>query len=135
MSAMMKNGDGYQKGQALVEFALILPLLVLLTLGAVEFSRAWEVKNVVTGAAREGVRVAAVTTPDAGAVTDRVNEVLDAADLTAAQIVLTGPSGISPNQTVSVFVRVDFTVLVGSIIPGFSGTVPIESEAVMRFEE
>lgn len=41
-------------GQALVEFALILPLLLLLTLGVMDIGRLFSTKIVLTNAAREG---------------------------------------------------------------------------------
>jgi Flp pilus assembly protein TadG len=50
-------------GQALVEFALLLPVLLLLIIGIVEFGRAWNIKQVITDAAREGARKAAVYEP------------------------------------------------------------------------
>jgi len=50
-----------QKGQALVEFALILPILVLLVFGMVEFGRAMYIKNMLNNAARAGARTAVVT--------------------------------------------------------------------------
>jgi hypothetical protein len=40
-------------GQALVEMALVLPVLLLLLLGILEFGRAWYTKQVITDAARE----------------------------------------------------------------------------------
>jgi len=43
-----------QKGQALVEFALALPLLLLLVFGVLEFGRAFKTKIILTNAAREG---------------------------------------------------------------------------------
>jgi Flp pilus assembly protein TadG len=43
------------KGQGLVEFALALPLVLLLVLGVLEFGRAFQTKIVMTNAAREGV--------------------------------------------------------------------------------
>ena len=43
-----------QRGQALVEFALALPLLLLLVFGVLEFGRAFKIKIVLTNAAREG---------------------------------------------------------------------------------
>jgi Flp pilus assembly protein TadG len=49
-----------ESGQALVEMALILPVLLLLALGIVEFGRAFNAKQVVTDAAREGARHAVV---------------------------------------------------------------------------
>lgn len=43
-----------KKGQGIVEFAVILPILVLLVMGALELGRAFYLKIVLTGAAREG---------------------------------------------------------------------------------
>lgn len=48
------------EGQALVEFALIAPIFILLVLGVVEFGRAWNVKQTLTDAVREGCRTAVV---------------------------------------------------------------------------
>ena len=41
-------------GQALVEFALLLPILLVLILGAMDLGRVFFVKTVLTNAAREG---------------------------------------------------------------------------------
>jgi Flp pilus assembly protein TadG len=43
-------------GQATVEFALILPLLLLLLLGIIEFGKAWNIAQIATDAVREGTR-------------------------------------------------------------------------------
>lgn len=50
-----------ERGAALVEFALVLSILVLLLFGIIEFGRAYQVKLSITHASREGVRVLAVT--------------------------------------------------------------------------
>jgi Flp pilus assembly protein TadG len=49
------------KGQALIEMAIVIPLLLLLVLGIFEFGRAMYIKNTLTHAARSGARTAAVT--------------------------------------------------------------------------
>src|SRR5437867_11346711 len=46
-------------GQALVEFALVLPLLLLLILGIVEFSFVWNSRNTVQFASRDASMLAA----------------------------------------------------------------------------
>jgi Flp pilus assembly protein TadG len=43
-------------GQALVEFALVMPLLLLFMVGILEFGRGWNVHQVITDAARESAR-------------------------------------------------------------------------------
>jgi Flp pilus assembly protein TadG len=51
---------GDDRGQALVEFALVLPVLLILLLGIIDFARAWNVYQVLTDAGREGAREAVV---------------------------------------------------------------------------
>lgn len=53
----MKN----QSGQALVETAIVLPLLVLLIMGLFEYGRYMYLRNTLNNAARSGARTAAVT--------------------------------------------------------------------------
>jgi len=47
-------------GQALVEFAMVLPIIVLLIAGFIEIGRAVFAYNTIANAARQGARVAAV---------------------------------------------------------------------------
>jgi Flp pilus assembly protein TadG len=51
------------KGQALLEFALILPILLLLVLGIIEFGRAWNLAQLMSDTAREGTRRAVIADP------------------------------------------------------------------------
>jgi len=53
-----------EDGQALVEFALVAPLLLILILGLVEFARAWNTQQVLTDAAREALRSSVVANPN-----------------------------------------------------------------------
>ena len=50
------------KGQVLVELALLLPLLLLLILGIIEFGRAFYMKNTLSNAVRHSARKAIVNT-------------------------------------------------------------------------
>jgi len=45
-----------ERGQSLLEFAMVLPLLLLIALGVVEFGRAYYQYNTLTKAVREGAR-------------------------------------------------------------------------------
>ena len=49
-----------EAGQALVELALVLPLMLLIMVGVIEFARAWNLQQVLTDAVREGGRRAAL---------------------------------------------------------------------------
>lgn len=59
-----------ETGQAMVEFALVAPLLMMMVIGVFEFGRAWNVYQVLTEAARAGARAAVVA--DAGVTQDSV---------------------------------------------------------------
>lgn len=120
-----------QQGQSLVEFALLLPMLVVILFGTVEFGRIWMTMNVLTGAAREGARVAAVTAPNAAQVQTAVNNVLTGANITGATITVVGPNAAN---SVTVTVRINYTVLTGTIIPGMSSTLQLTRTASMRWE-
>jgi len=50
-------------GQALTEFALVIPVLMLMIMGLAEFSQAWNTKQVLTDAAREALRSSVVANP------------------------------------------------------------------------
>ncbi len=54
------RATGSRPGQALVEFAMILPILLILLLGVFDFGRAVAAYNSVSNAARSAVRVAIV---------------------------------------------------------------------------
>lgn len=51
---------GPQRGQSLVEFALVIPIIVLLLVAFVEIGRAVFAYNTIANAARQGARVAVV---------------------------------------------------------------------------
>ena len=53
-----------ESGQTLVELALVLPFLLILIFGTIEFGRIFHATHVITSAAREGARAAAVHKTD-----------------------------------------------------------------------
>lgn len=84
------TGDSRERGTALIEFAIVLPLLLVLTVAAVDFGRAFFVKNVLEQSAQEGVRMRAVSTAaDSALVRARVLQVANSAGVTVTKCVLT----------------------------------------------
>ena len=66
-----------EAGQALVEFTMILPIFLLLLFALVDFGRAFYTWLLITNAAREGARAAAVQS-DAATVQTRIyNSICD----------------------------------------------------------
>lgn len=124
-----------EKGTALIEFTLVLPLLLVLTVAVVDFGRAFFIKNVLEQAAREGVRLRAVSTgADSGLVRSRVMEVVAPANVTVTQLLIEGP--------VNRMVRVKVTGQFNWIFPGvfnlmganFTNPTSLTGEAWMRSE-
>lgn len=119
-----------QRGQSLTEFALVIPIFVIVLCGIVEFSRMYETANVITSAARAGARVAAVTNPSVTQATNAARAVLTAANIYNASVSVSGPN--SSNQ-VTVTVRLSYQPVAGSILPGVSG-LTISRSSVMYWE-
>jgi len=119
-----------KRGQSLIEFALVLPILLLVLFGITEFGRAILVKNVLHTASREGARLAVVSpVGDSLSVKARVAEVLDAASIDVYQISIMTDAGA---KTVEVEVTTDFEVLASGIL-GIQ-TIPLKGKTVMRYE-
>src|SRR4030042_250979 len=81
----MFQRDKSVRGQSLVEFALVLPVFLLLLIGIAEFGRAWMTRNILTGASREAVRIAAVQGNTASALS-RANNILSSAGISGASV-------------------------------------------------
>jgi hypothetical protein len=58
------NTDARDRGATAVEVALLMPILLFLVMGVIDFGRAMHAQITITQAAREGVRVAALKQPD-----------------------------------------------------------------------
>ena len=131
-----KGPRGAERGTSLVEFALVLPLLLVLTVAVMDFGRAFMVKNVVEQAAREGVRLRAVSTSaDDAKVSARVNKVVAGSGVPVKSIVIDGPDG---SNQVHVVVTVDFNWIFPGVFnlfgAGFTNPMPMQGEAWMRNE-
>jgi len=63
-----------QKGAALVEAAITIPLILLISVGIFEFGRAYQTWQVLTNAAREGARLAVLDGPTDADVRARVRD-------------------------------------------------------------
>jgi len=118
-----------QKGQSLVEFVLVIPILLFLLFGIMEFGRAWETVNIMTSAAREGARVAAVTNPNVASATSAAQRILTAGNISNASISVTGPDS---NSEVRVTVTVSYTPMT-NIIPSL-GALSLSRSTSMHWE-
>ncbi len=127
-----------ETGLAILEMAFIFPIFVLLTIGLVEFSRAWLTVNTMNHATREAVRLAAVTSPvvaNDSAVVTKVNSILANAGLSGATVTNTAPAGTPREVTVTTTLNFNYLGGTGTILGfSFGGTIPLASQATMRYE-
>jgi Flp pilus assembly protein TadG len=136
------------RGAALIEMALTLPLLLLLSISVFEFGRAFQTWQVLTNATREGARVAVLPGTSDDAVSTRVQDYLEAGQLPSASfasILITRDVTISIGGTdtsasrVTVNYPFEFMVLqpiAGMVVPGTDVGEPITMtvSATMRNE-
>ena len=130
----------HRRGQALAEFALVLPLVLLFIGGIVELGRAWNIKQVVTDAAREGARYTVVKDADVDStdVKAKIMERLALGSIETATITIE-PSAQwrQTGQPMTVSVETQFKMgLIGTLL-GWAGvppTVTISTQATMRNE-
>ncbi len=119
-----RRGAAGERGQTVVEFALILPVLVLVLFGIAEFGRALSAYLTIQNAAREGARLAITGAGDAD-IEARVREkaeYLGGAGDPAVLTVSVQPDPASrqagTDVTVSVYYRFRFIAPVISNITG-----------------
>lgn len=119
-----------EAGAAALEFAIILPLLVMLVMGIVEFSRAYSAKEALQYAVREGARELALhnVPADAVSVTRARAIALDDTKLTVPTPA-SCPAAVAPTSTAEVTATYafDFNIPLWS-----SGTWTLSATGVMR---
>ena len=137
-----------ERGAALLEAAITIPMLLLVSVGIFEFGRAYQTWQILTNAAREGARIAVLPDPTPGTAQTRVLQYMQAGQLSAA-----GSATITVNRSatldvngrsvsaseVSIDYPFSFIVLqpvARLIAPSTSlgGAVVMHAQAVMRNE-
>jgi Flp pilus assembly protein TadG len=139
------RGLGNEGGQSLVEFALVVPLLLLVVVGIIEFGRAWNLSQVVTDSARQGARTSAVLNSDGTATVDSVRNVVRRAlasgniNPDAANIDIDNFQG-GTNTPTWVEVSVPYQFLIFGPVMALAGqafddaTITLRSRSIMRNE-
>lgn len=114
-----------ERGAAAVEFALVLPILLALVLGTIEFGRAYNVQISLTHAARESVRTMSVSNDWTKAVT---NGRAAAPSLLPAQMQFSAlPATCSPGQMVQITIKYPLNT-----ITGINPDMTLSGRAAMR---
>jgi len=119
----------------LVEFALVVPLFLILLFGMIEFGRAWMTKNILTGAAREAVRRYAVFPYNDNSATQRGADILTSAGLDNTRWAINLSVDSTDNNIMRADVTYNFPVLILGFIPGFpADNILLSTSTTMRRE-
>ena len=120
------------KGQTLVEMAIILPVLVALIFGMTDFARVLNAYLATTEASREGARVAALSGNDA-AVVLAVNNAAPNLDPKKLKV-KTDPETRTRGDSVTVTVTYSIDIITPLVNTMLTNPMPITSQTIMRVE-
>jgi Flp pilus assembly protein TadG len=134
-----KNRESGERGQAVAEFALIIPIFLLLVFAIVDFGMGFHAWITVTNAAREGARLGAVGGSQTE-VEDQVYDTSSSLDADQLSVLVTNAEG-NPGEAVTVDVEYEYELItpLSSILGVISGdtigpNMTFSSRAEMRLE-
>lgn len=114
-----------ERGAVALEMALLLPVLILLLLGIMEFGRAFHVQASLTSAAREGVRMMAITKNSDDAKSKAIGAAVSLNPApTDVQVTACSASPIGQQTTVTITYQL-------STLTGIAGPFTMKGRAVM----
>ncbi len=122
-----------ERGQSLVELSIVLPVLLILLLGAVDFGRLYYASVTVAGAARNAAQYASENPQDFSGIQAAAQE--DTEGLSPQPTITV--SGPSPDASGGRYIGVTVTHTFRTLVPwpGIPSSVDISREVVMRVVE
>jgi Flp pilus assembly protein TadG len=128
------NHRNMLKGQAMVEFALLLPILLIILVGILEFALFLNSYLIVQSTARDVVRQISVGLPEAAVIQTSMD---NARGIDRTRLTITISPGLSQRTRgtpVSATLRYDHRVITPFIGPLIGGASTYEIRATMRME-
>lgn len=127
-----------QKGSVAVEFALILPVFLMLMFSVIELGSAWYYKQMLVSATREGARAASMLndpTNTTGQVTTLVNTYLTQAGFPGnAQVTVSGADGAAGTQVNVTTTSLYQMPVLGKLVSSSIATMTLSATTIMRHE-
>jgi Flp pilus assembly protein TadG len=126
----------FKRGQSLVEFAIILPLFILIVMMIFDLGRAVYYYSAIYNAAREGARYGVVNPADTAGMEQTARNYLFGIDLNPGTLQVSSQHFPKPDYKVQVTVAYAFTPitpLVSRFLPG--GNITLRSRSLMETED
>lgn len=121
-------------GVTLVEFALVVPIIVIILLGSLDLGWAVYTNNTLANSAREGARKSIISTTSPSAIRDHIRSVTAGLDIPDENIDISPETRI-PGDPVTVTVTyeyIPFTPLIARFMSG--GALTLTGKATMYVE-
>src|SRR4051794_11308010 len=126
---------GGERGQSMIEFALILPVFLLLAMGVVDLGRAFFTWNLVGNTAREGARYAIVSSRTSTQIVTYATGQAGVSGVTVTVVSRgTGGDANSPAVIEASYSFNAITPLIGQICCG-GGTITLAARSSMFVED
>jgi Flp pilus assembly protein TadG len=121
-----------RKAAVVVETAVVLPLLLTILFGIIEFGWTFMIYQSIVNAAREGCRVAVLEGSTDSEINSRVKQYMDMVGIDTYSVSLTHASSTDPTETIAVKVPYSSVSLLG----GYFGPTSFDltGKASMRKE-
>lgn len=131
-----------RRGAAVVEFAIVAPVFILLVFGMIEFGRAVMVQQVLVNASREAARQAVLDGTTVGDIESRIGTYLSASDITSETVSYTVNGSVvsDPTQSagfgdaIGVEIAVPFDDVSWMPVPKYIGGTVLRATSIMRRE-
>lgn len=124
--------DRTQSGQALVETALTIPILVVLLMAIVSLGYLFNSQLVVTNACREGARSGAIGKPS-DTVRQTVNDFLSSGGLQPARATIQVQGAGAPSGSL-LSVQVSYSLELPVAVTGLPSALTLSARSAMRIE-
>lgn len=122
------------RGQTLVEFAVVFPLIIVLLFGIYEIGIALSIQQTITYASREGARIGALTNENAqieSAISTATEFIDPDNDRITIQIIPENESSRGRGDELTVLIEYNLPLIILNII---SENITLSSQAVARIE-
>jgi len=126
-----------ERGAAAVEFAILLPVLMLILFGVIEFGMIMYSREIITNASREGARtgiVQATAKPTTGDIQTVVTNYLTGTGIDPNAVTTTiAGAGLTAPNTLNVTVTYPYNFFVPALL-GLGNSINLTGQTVMRHE-
>ena len=123
-----------ERGQALVEAALTLPLLFLIFFGIIEFSLVIFSYNTISSAAREGARYGIIHPDDTAGIAAQARNLTTALQCSGAGMTVASSRPSADTVRVDIDCTVPLITQMMVTALGGTGTIPLHASATMQVE-